>query len=193
MSGAYEILFTSLRCALRLLLPAPLPIVRHRVVSRIHRSNSLRPFVFAVNPFSFSFSLSISRMCTYVKLCQCVCAWYSWTTLVTIFVSHIALFRSMWHWRVEWFGRLHHGAIDPFCARALTLSRSWTSGHEHERGCPRVRALHDKRVGRAVVGAHIAYMHVRHGLLRLVSPLFASLRLVSLRFVSPRSFRLVSQ
>lgn len=72
MSGAYEILFTSLRCAFRLLLPAPLPIVRHRVVSRIHRSNSLRSFVFGVNPFSFSFSLSISRMCTYVKLCQCV-------------------------------------------------------------------------------------------------------------------------
>lgn len=26
MSGAYEILFTSLRCAFRLLLPAPLPM-----------------------------------------------------------------------------------------------------------------------------------------------------------------------
>lgn len=43
--------------------------------------------------------LFLSFHISYVHICEtlpvCVRAWYSWTTLVTIFVSHIALFRSM--------------------------------------------------------------------------------------------------
>lgn len=185
MSGAYEILFTSLRCAFRLLLPAPLPIVRHRVVSRIHRSNSLRSFVFGVNPFSFSFSLSISHMCTYVKLCQCVLVDDSCNYLrqsYSTFSLDVTLRVVVW----EASPRRHRSLLRA-CSNSVALvderTRAWTRVPARARATRQTRWQSGRRCAHRV-HACPPWTSSRLTALRLSSVGLASLRLTT--FVSPR-------
>lgn len=187
MSGAYETLFTSLRCAFPLLPPRPL--ARSTSSSRIsYTSFELASFVCLWRkPFLFLFlSLYISYMCTYVKLCASV---YSWTTLVTIFVSHIALFRSMWHWRVvvwEASPRRHRSLLRA-CSNSVALvderTRAWTRVPARARATRQTRWQSGRRCAHRV-HACPPWTSSRLTALRLSSVGLASLRLTT--FVSPR-------
>lgn len=165
--------------------PLPLPIVRHRVVSRIHRSNSLRSFVFGVNPFSFSFSLSISRMCTYVKLCQCVLVDDSCNYLrqsYSTFSLDVTLRVVVW----EASPRRHRSLLRA-CSNSVALvderTRAWTRVPARARATRQTRWQSGRRCAHRV-HACPPWTSSRLTALRLSSVGLASLRLTT--FVSPR-------